>query len=87
MTRITRADRMCLKRLGKGSKRQRTYKLGATNGIANASILLKTMMAAMALAAYFWYVSIMYPITQSISRTVPAPKMAAPMFLRSRVSL
>ena len=77
------ADKDWLRSLIRYLKQLETYKLGATSGIANPTMLLKTIMAAMALAAYFWYVSIMYPITQSISRTVPAPKMAAPMFLRS----
>lgn len=35
-----------------------TYKLGAIRGKAKAKILRKTMTAAIALAAYFWYVSI-----------------------------
>ena len=66
--------------------KQRTYRLGATRGRAKATTLRSTMMAAIALAAYFWYTSIMYPITQSISRTVPPPYMAAPMLLRLRIS-
>ena len=35
-----------------------TYKLGAARGNVTATMLLRTMIAAMALAAYFWYVSI-----------------------------
>ena len=65
-----------------GNKQQVTHRIGAARGKAKATTLLSTMMAAMALAVYLWYVSIMYPITHSSSRTVPAPKMAAPMFLQ-----
>ena len=36
-----------------------TYKEGAARGKAKATTLLRTIMAAMALAAYFWYVSMM----------------------------
>lgn len=43
----------------KGTKRQKTYKEGAAKGNAKAAMLLGTIMAAMALAAYFWYVSMM----------------------------
>lgn len=42
----------------KASKGRLTYKIGAARGNTTATMLLKTIIAAMALAAYFWYVSI-----------------------------
>lgn len=56
-----------------GRERESTHKLGATNGNAKANRLRKQTTAATALAAYFGYVSMMYPTTQRISSSVPAP--------------
>ena len=80
-----KVDEACLRLKAAGSKK--ITKKGQLEAKAKATMLLKTIMAAMALAAYFGYVLMMYPITQSIPRTVPAPKIAAPMFLPMKVSV
>lgn len=65
---------------------QAAYKDGAAIGNANETILRRTRTAAMALAANFWYESIRYPVTQRISKRAPALKIAAPMFLETRLA-